>query len=301
MAAQNNMQNPGLGNAGFSNFASNKYVSGTKDFLESNSLVAKFAFLLLVLILFVLALRLGTSILSYIFAPKQDPILLNGMIDAKQMVVIPQDPSVKGAIPILRSQNQTDGLVFTWSVWIYIEDLQYNQGKYKHVFHKGNDNINTSTAPIGMNEPNNAPGLYIAPENNALVVVMNTFNKINEEIVVNDIPLNKWINVIIRVDEQHQLDVYINGGLSKRRILASIPKQNYGDVYASMNGGYSGYTSSLRYFDKAIGTNQIQSIVEKGPNTNLISTSNGDNLKTNKPPYFSLRWFFAGDGDMYNP
>ena len=39
-------------NSGFSNFGSNKYVSGTKEFLESNSIVAKFAFLLLVLILF---------------------------------------------------------------------------------------------------------------------------------------------------------------------------------------------------------------------------------------------------------
>ena len=32
-------------NSGFSNFGSNKYVSGTKEFLESNSIVAKFAFL----------------------------------------------------------------------------------------------------------------------------------------------------------------------------------------------------------------------------------------------------------------
>lgn len=292
--------NPNMGNAGLDNFGSSKYVSGTKEFLQSNSIVAKFAFLLLVLILFVLALRLGTSILSYIFAPKQDPILLNGMIDAKQMVVIPQDPSSKGAIPIMRSKNQSDGLVFTWSVWIYINDLQYKQGQYRHVFHKGNDDINTTSAPLGMNQPNNAPGLYIAPESNALVVVMNTFEKINEEIVVGDIPLNKWINVIIRVDEQQQLDVYINGSLIKRHILESVPKQNYDDVYVSMNGGFSGYTSSLRYFDTAIGTNQIQAIAEKGPNTNLIGNSSND-VTSNKPPYLSLRWYFAGNNDMYNP
>ena len=51
----------------FSGFASNQYVAGTKEFLQSNSIVAKFAFLLLVLLLFVIALRLGTSILSWIF------------------------------------------------------------------------------------------------------------------------------------------------------------------------------------------------------------------------------------------
>ena len=140
-------------NSGFSNFGSNKYVSGTKEFLESNSIVAKFAFLLLVLILFVFALRLGTSILTYIFSPSPNPILINGMIDAKQMMVIPQDPSTNGAVPIMRSQNARDGLVFTWSVWVYIDDLQYRQNEYRHVFHKGNDNINTTKAPIGMNQP----------------------------------------------------------------------------------------------------------------------------------------------------
>ena len=287
----------GEDSAGFSQFSSNKYLSGTKEFLESNSIVAKFAFLLLVLIAFVILLRLGTGLLAWLFAPVTDPILINGMVDAKQMMKIPQDPSVNGAIPILRSQNQDEGLVFTWSVWMLVDDLQYRQNEYKHVFHKGNDDINVTKVPIGMNHPNNAPGLYIAPDRNALIVVMNTFENINEEIVIPDIPINKWINVIIRVDAQHKLDVYINGRLTRRHILTSVPKQNYGDVYVSMNGGFSGYTSSLRYFNEAIGTNKIQSIVDAGPNMNMI----GSDMTDSKPRYLSLRWFFAGANDMYNP
>ena len=283
--------------SGFSQFNSNKYLAGTREFLESNSIVAKFAFLILVLILFVMALRLGTSILSWIFTPSPDPILINGMIDAKQMMKIPQDPNVTGAIPIMRSKNDKDGLVFTWSVWIFIDDLQYRQNEYRHIFHKGNDDVNVTTVPIGMNQPNNAPGLYIAPGTNNLIVIMNTFDKINEEIVIEDIPLNKWINVIIRVDEQHKLDAYINGTLVKRHILASVPKQNYGDVYVSLNGGFSGYTSALRYFNTALGTNQIQSIVDAGPNLKMI----GSDMKNSMPRYLSLRWFFSGANDMYNP
>ena len=42
----------------FDNFKSNNVVNGTKEFLESNSLVAKIAFLLLVLIVFVIAVAL---------------------------------------------------------------------------------------------------------------------------------------------------------------------------------------------------------------------------------------------------
>ena len=43
-------------------------LQGTKDFLQSNSLVAKFAFLMLILILFVMVLRWGVALLNYIFS-----------------------------------------------------------------------------------------------------------------------------------------------------------------------------------------------------------------------------------------
>jgi len=284
----------------FGDFSSNKYISGTKDFLNSNSIVAKLAFLVLIIILFAVLLRIGTSILSWIFAPSANPILINGMIDAKQMIRIPQDPSINGAIPILRSKNADEGIVFTWSVWINIDDLVYRKGEFKHIFHKGNDDINVTTPPIGVNQPNNAPGLYIAPGTNDLVVLMNTFEVINEEIIIKDIPLNKWLNVIIRVDAQHILDVYINGRLTKRHILKGVPKQNYGDVYVSMNGGFSGYTSSLRYFDSAIGTNQIQSIVDKGPSLNMLGSSSSISEKNKTNDFLSLKWYFNGNGDMYN-
>ena len=235
-------------------------------------------------------------LLGWIFAPSPDPYLVDGMMDAKQMQIIPQDPATKGSIPVLRSVNQEDGLEFTWSVWIYVDDFQYNEGRYKHIFHKGNDSINVTDKPTGLNQPNNAPGLYIAPNTNELVVIMNTFNDINEEIKITDLPLNKWVNVIIRVDNR-KLDVYINGRLTKRHILSGVPKQNYGDVYVAMNGGFSGYISNLHYFNNALDTSKIQSIVDSGPNLKMKSTD----MTQTKPRYLSMRWFFAGNEDAYNP
>lgn len=284
------------GPTGFNKFASNKYLDGTKEFLESNSIVAKFAFLLLVLLIFIVALRLGSSLLAWLFSPSPTPVLIDGMVDAKKMLIIPQNPASSGAKPVLRSVNEEDGLEFTWATWMYIDDMQYNDGQYKHVFHKGNDNINYDDDPTGLNFPNNAPGLYIAPNTNDLVIMMNTFNKIDEKIVVTDIPVNKWISVIIRCDS-NKLDVYINGTLTRRHILKSVPKQNYGDVFVSMNGGFSGFTSDLRYFNYALGTSKIQSIVDKGPNMKMKS----DDLNKTKPHYLSTRWFFAGNEDGFNP
>lgn len=264
-------------------FSSNSYIQGSKAFLESNSLIAKFAFLLLVIIIFVVSIRVFAGLIFWIFTPSNNPILIDGMIDAKQMTIIHQDPSKSGSIPILRSVNDVDGLEFTWSVWMFVEDFSYRQNMYKHVFHKGNDDFDHT----GINKPNNCPGLYINKNTNDLVVFMSTFNNINEEIIIKDLPLNKWVHVVIRVI-QNQVDVFINGMLTKRKILNSIPKQNYGNVFASMNGGFSGYTSSLRYFDSGIGVGQIQSIYEAGPNMKMISKDMVDGGNN----YLSTRWYF---------
>ena len=280
----------------FDNFKSSSEVDGTKEFLESNGLVAKVAFLLLVLVVFVIAVRFSAQLLSWLFSYNNQPYLIDGMINAKNMMVIPQDPNNRSSIPIIRSDNESNGIEFTYSVWIFIDDLVYQQGQYRHIFHKGNDNINYKNQPTGMNQPNNAPGLYIAPNTNALVVVMNTFNNIEEKVTIDDIPMNKWVCVQLRV-ENHQLDTYINGKLAKRLIMKGVPKQNYGDVFVGMNGGFSGYISDLRYFNYGLGTGKIQSIVDSGPNLKML----GQNMNDSDPKYLSLRWFFMGSKDGYNP
>ena len=68
---------------GFSQFSNTKYVSGTRDFLNSNSLVAKFAFLILVVIVFILCLRVSFQLLNWLFSPSENPYLFNGMLDAQ--------------------------------------------------------------------------------------------------------------------------------------------------------------------------------------------------------------------------
>jgi hypothetical protein len=119
---------------------------------------------------------------------------------------------------------------------------------------------------------------------------MNSFSKIDEDVTLSGLPLHKWVNIIIRVTKQNQMDIYINGTLAKRHMMAGVPKQNYGDVYASMNGGFAGNTASLRYFEKALSTSEIQNIVNQGPNTSLVTgASMSSNNKSNQ--YISTRWF----------
>ena len=73
----------------FNSFSTSTGSFGTREFLESNSLVAKFAFLLLVIFGFVILLRVGISIMSYFVKPNESPHLIDGMVDGKQMIVFP--------------------------------------------------------------------------------------------------------------------------------------------------------------------------------------------------------------------
>ena len=163
----------------------------------------------------------------------------------------------------------------------------------------------TSNSKAGLNAPLNGPGLYIMPVQKdakngnvaALRIIMNTFGQIDNNIDIKNIPLNKWVNVIMRVTKQGQLDVYINGVLVKRLMLNSVPKQNYGDIFVSLNGGFAGNTSSLRYFEKAIGTNQVQSIFNKGPDTKMVVGNMPSTEKvTNK--YLATRWYMKSAVDV---
>jgi hypothetical protein len=262
-------------------------VSGSKDFLESNSWVAKIAFLLMVIIGFAILFRLMVALISWLFSPSGKVILVNGYINGSDSTIISQDPSIKKSITIIRSNNEKDGIEFTWSVWIFLNGFTDGAGgMYHHVFNKGNKEIGSN----GIVTPNNAPGLYINPKYNGIRVIMNSFDDpMSDHIDVNDLPIAKWMNVVIRVQGKN-CDVYVNGRLTKRRIMKNVVKQNYDDVNVCLNGGFSGYLSSLTYYNNAISIAEIQDILTSGPNMKALAKNMDDGF--NKPRYLADRWYF---------
>jgi hypothetical protein len=253
----------------------------------NSSPLQKFIIIILALIVFTICLLVGMNVLAYFMGPSSSPFLVSGLIPGNVPLVIKQNPNLEGSVPVERSNNRDHGLEFTWSVWLNITDLG-KTNQYQHIFHKGDNNIQTDGQHIGMNFPNNAPGLYISPETNELVVVMNTFNTIKEEIFIPNIPMNKWVHVLIRV-ENNKLDVYINGALAKRHILGSVAKQNYGNVYVALNGGFQGYISDLRYYNYSVQTGDILAIVDNGPSLKVNSQTSISS--DTEPPYLALQWY----------
>ena len=286
-----------LSGSPFANFSLSKYTDASTEFLESNSLVAKLSFLLMVVFVFFVLLKLLSALMSYFlnksnFNPTK---LIDGMVNANQVFEFKQSPSDPASKTIYRSDNKTTGIEFTWSTYLFIRDLDdTSHTNLYHVFHKGNNSIDTSS---GLNSPNNSPGLYIDKSDNSFKVVMNTFTSVMETIKVPNIPRNKWINVIIRC-QNRKIDIYINGLIAQSYELSAVPKQNYGNVYVAQNGGFPGYISNLWYYNYALTIGEIQRLNYSGPSTVAANISGSFDKKTD-PDYLSLRWYFGGAGDQY--
>jgi len=268
-------------------------VNSTKEFLESNSAIARFSFLMLAIFIFIVILKICIKLISYFILNKSGTVMLiNGMIDGNEPYTFPQDPnSNSNAKTLSKSNNAENGVEFTWSVWLYVDSITSSSTNtvYKHVFSKGNNNWNSSSSnPPGVAYPNNAPGVYLSPTTNDLYVFMNTYDIINEEIVVNSFPLNKWFNLIICCVNK-SIDVYINGIIVNSHKLISVPKQNYGDVYVCNNGGFSGNLSELAYYNKAISLKTIQKIVSSGPSLKYLTSSKSKSPSYN---YLSMDWYY---------
>ena len=257
----------------------------TTDFLTANTIIAKFAFILLVLVVFLILFNLGVSIVGYFSEPSLDPYIINGMFDGNASMVVPQDPKQTTAIPIYRSNDQSKGMEFTWSTWLYLSDLGKEAGKYQHVFSKGDGNIDTATS---LSTVNNGPGLYISPMDNKLHIIMNTVSPTdpNTTIDIDNIPIKKWFHVALRL-QNTVLDVYVNGVVVNRLLLNNTPKQNYGNVYVCQNGGFSAKLSNLRYYSRALNVFEINNIFSSGPNMKVSS----DMKPVGGFDYLSTQWY----------
>jgi len=299
-----------IGNS-LNDFSSTSAADAGKEFLDANTIVAKFSFVIIVLIGFLFLFRLGMIIISYIFSPSQSPYLVKGMLNGNSAKEIKQDPRTENTT-IFLSENAKSGLEFTYSIWLNLDGIDKNN-QLKHIFSKGIINtskdfdvINASTnLPVSestLNKTYNAPGLYTYKNNDgsiSLRVFMDSYTQIGnmdnlsnqaQTIDITNVPIKKWFNTTIRV-ENRVMDVYINGTLTKRKDLESIPRQNFSDVYLCQNGGFVGKLSDLRYFNKSLNVFEINAIVNSGPTLTPSKIDDFSVTGSSNYNYLSSNWY----------
>jgi hypothetical protein len=282
---QNNLNNV------VSEFSQKSVVGASQEFLNANTIIAKFVFIVLVLIGFMFLINLAITLMGYFMQPSTTPYLINGMINGNNGIIITQDPTNVNSIPIKRSNNETTGIEFTWSVWLLITNPNtLSSTKYQNIFNKGDIKYDTSSGISLVN----GPGIYLAPANvnskneNVLHVVMDQVDGVQNTMDISGVPMNKWFHLALRM-ENKIMDAYVNGIVYSRSILSSVPKQNYYNINIGQNGGFAGSISNLRYFDSALAAVNINSIVATGANTSSsrLSLQNASTI----PASLSSLWY----------
>lgn len=282
-------------NNALSGFSSGPQVSvSNSSFLDSNSIIAKIVFLILVIIVFVILLQIGLQIVGYIFSPNYNPMLIDGQNNGTQSVSIAQNPAMSSAKTIYRSNNQSSGLEFTWSVWLKY-NVTSNPSKYQPVFIKGDAKVSSTSDFASLN---NGPGVYFQKgdnNQNSLVILMDTvesnpaITNTNNQIVVPNIPIDKYFHLAVRCMNKF-IDVYVNGTVVIRKDLGNTPKQNFYNVEVSPNGGFNGYLSNLQYFNRALSVIEINTIVASGPNTKAYTVASSG-ISNYSAGYISNLWY----------
>jgi hypothetical protein len=288
-----------IGNT-LNDFSSKSVVDASSEFLESNSIIAKCAFVILVLILFMFLLKLGIMLIGYFTQPSNNPYLVKGTISGNVSSTISQDPKNDNSILIKRSNNQSKGLEFSWSIWLFISGTPKDNDKYQHIFNKGDLTVNTD----GVFNIN-GPGMYLVKEANTptkanIRIIMDTAASTtpdassftpNTYVDVKNVPLNKWVNITFRV-ENKIMDVYVNGTISNRLVFENVPLQTYNDIQLCQNGGFNGQLSNLRYFSYSLNIFEINTLVLGGPNLKPGQlASNINNISDPTFSYISNMWY----------
>ena len=171
-----------------------------------------------------------------------------------------------------RSRDQTEGLTFSYTCWLKIDDFSYRYGEPKVVFVKGSPDLKSA-----------CPALLVDATTNSLLVKMDTFGA-QETISIPNIPAKKWLHVAIAVD-QDSVDVYINGTLYIHHTIMQLPKQNNMPVHTSVAGGFDGKIANLEYYSYFLDPSGVKAVMASTPQPDPADVDGP------MPPYFDMTWW----------
>ena len=164
--------------------------------------------------------------------------------------------------------NRQSSNQITYSFWIYIDNSKWdeNKDKWKHIMHYG-DRITSNDPTMQM------PGCWMWPNTNRLwcVIAAGTPNY-GEGIIIDDIPLNKWVNVAMVVNRQ-MFDVYIDGKLERTVTLFNEPSfgqdgslhitDGDNDTTRNIAPAFPGAIGYIAYFNRALTPKEIWALYLK--------------------------------------
>ena len=218
---------------------------------------------------------------------------LSEMLNAKELYTIK-----KSDLPEKNGTSQN----FSYSIWLYVNNWNYNNNNYKPIFGKFNGvtaNPNSKSSELNyqsyIGKLEKCSGEFSEDTCGSLKPLpVVTFDKIANDILlyipyknldnfkkfhkcnVKNIPIQKWVNLSITLYKK-TIDIYINGKLNKTCVLPFIPDMedlNSGDMLITPGNGFDGYTSKFQAFNEALNPQEIWNIYSNGYGS--VSSTLGD-------------------------
>tara|TARA_B110000971_G_scaffold91922_1_gene94590 strand:+ start:1047 stop:1754 length:708 start_codon:yes stop_codon:yes gene_type:complete len=148
----------------------------------------------------------------------------------------------------IKLAQHNKGFSFTHSLWLYVKDWDYRYMNEKFILEKGKFKI------------------YLGAKNNNLYLEIPILNNTRPEIIVyENIPIQKWLNLTIILENRY-VDIWINGVLYHSRHLENIPELEPGkDVKYLRNGGFSGHVSRIYHYETNLSKKNIRGLFLAGP------------------------------------
>lgn len=210
----------------------------------------------------VILVAIGVLLLIYNYsgtaaASSTSSNILSSGVDGKTQL----DSSV--GIPL--SYNQNEGLTFSYSAWVRVEDFAYRYGEEKVIFIKGPTDLSSM-----------CPGVFLDANTNTILVKMDTYGA-REIIPISNIPAKKWFHIVVAVD-QDSIDVYINGIVHTHKSFSQLPLQNPSGVHVGVGGGFDGKIGSLNYYNYFLKPADVSAIMGSPPSVQS-ETDNSTNYQ----------------------
>ena len=197
-------------------------------------------------ILLIVAVLLVLYLLVWFFSAKATK--LSSMQDATKTSEISAEK-----LPAAGTNN------YTYSIWFFIKNWNYRYGEEKIIFARGLDRERQSLiTSLGAMENNIKVSIECYPSET------DDENKIMHDCIVDNVPLQKWVNLLISVNGR-TVDVYLDGKLTRTCVLPGVAKINATyPVHVTPGGGFSGFTSQAKYWPTASNPQQAYDIYQEG-------------------------------------
>ncbi len=151
--------------------------------------------------------------------------------------------------------HHNNGFALTNTFWIYIQDWNHNYMNEKPIYTK--DKLRVYLGKVVNDLIIDVPVYNSDPKNDKTYII--------EKVVVNNVPLQRWLQITIIFDNRN-LDIWVNDALYSSKLLSNIPLIDDGaSLDLTPNSGFGGYIGKFYVYDKPISKRFIKRSFALGP------------------------------------